>query len=72
MGMALAARAALRDSAGDDPGASAAALQAASKGLFETRPTAYNLPWALEEMERIWSADDLSPAEIAERMERRA
>ena len=39
MGMALAARAALRASAGDPP-RFRAALQAASKGLFETRPTA--------------------------------
>jgi methylthioribose-1-phosphate isomerase len=71
MGMALAARAARRESAGA-PARFRAALQAASKGLFETRPTAYNLPWALKEMERIWSRDDLSPAAIAEAMERRA
>ena len=63
MGMALAARAALRKSAGA-PAALRAALQDASKGLFETRPTAYNLPWALREMERVWSRDDLAPAAI--------
>ncbi len=71
MGMALAARAALRAGAGE-PARFRASLQAASKGLFETRPTAYNLPWALSEMERIWSRDDLTPAEIAAAMERRA
>ncbi len=47
MGMALAARAALRATRGGEPARFRAALQAASKGLFETRPTAYNLPWAL-------------------------
>jgi methylthioribose-1-phosphate isomerase len=71
MGMALAARAALRASAGE-PDRFKAAVQGASKGLFETRPTAYNLPWALKEMERIWSKDDLSPAEVVAGMERRA
>ncbi|OFW57471.1 MAG: S-methyl-5-thioribose-1-phosphate isomerase [Actinobacteria bacterium RBG_16_64_13] len=71
MGMALAARAALRAGAGA-PAHFRAAVQAASKGLFETRPTAYNLPWALKEMEAIWSRDDLSPAEVVAEMERRA
>lgn len=71
MGMALAARSALAED-GADPVRFRAAVQAASKGLFDTRPTAYNLPWALKEMERIWSRDDLSPAEIAGAMERRA
>jgi methylthioribose-1-phosphate isomerase len=71
MGMALAARAALRVSAGE-PARFRAALQDASKGLFETRPTAYNLPWALKEMERVWSRDDLSPDAITGAMERRA
>ena len=50
MGMALAARAALRDSAGE-PARFRAALQAATKGLGQTRPTAYNLFWALAEMQ---------------------
>ena len=73
MGMALAARAALRGGAGAcEPARFRSALQDASKGLFETRPTAYNLPWALKEMERIWSKDDLSPVEVAAEMERRA
>ncbi|NLV71189.1 MAG: S-methyl-5-thioribose-1-phosphate isomerase [Actinobacteria bacterium] len=71
MGMALAARAALCDSAGE-PGRFRDAVQAASKGLFETRPTAYNLPWALKEMERIWARDDITPAEIVGTMEQRA
>ncbi len=71
MGMALAARSALAEADGDHA-RFRAAVQAASKGLFETRPTAYNLPWALKEMERIWSRDDLSPAQIAQAMERRA
>lgn len=71
MGMALAARTALA-ACGEDPASFRAALQAASKGLFETRPTAYNLPWALKEMERIWSREDLAPDEVAAMMEQRA
>jgi methylthioribose-1-phosphate isomerase len=71
MGMALAARAALRASAGD-AAAFRSALQVASKGLFETRPTAYNLPWALKEMERIWRNVDLAPDQIVDGVERRA
>ncbi len=71
MGMALAARAALRASAGE-PARFRASLQDAAKGLFETRPTAYNLPWALGEMECIWSRDDLTPEETTAEIERRA
>ena len=71
MGMALAARTALWENPGDAT-AFRAALQSASKGLFETRPTAYNLPWALKEMEAVWSRDDLSPGAIAAEMERLA
>lgn len=71
MGMALAASSALMEHA-DDPAAFRGAVQAASEGLFATRPTAYNLPWALEEMEAIWRREDLSPAEITTEMERRA
>lgn len=71
MGMALAARAALRTSGGDSARFRAALLDA-SKGLFATRPTAYNLPWALQEMERIWSRDDIVPALITSEMEQRA
>ena len=71
MGMALAARTAL--SAYDaDPERFRAFLQHASKGLYETRPTAVNLPWALKEMERIWDREGVSPAAIAEEMERQA
>ncbi|MBE0430062.1 MAG: S-methyl-5-thioribose-1-phosphate isomerase [Thermoleophilia bacterium] len=29
-------------------------LEAASKGLFATRPTAYNLGWALQQQQEIW------------------
>ncbi len=71
MGMALAARQALADSSGD-AARFHAAVQAASKALFETRPTAVNLPWALREMEPIWKREDLSPAEITEAIEKRA
>jgi len=71
MGLALAARSALAESGGD-PGPFRTAVQAASKALSETRPTAVNLPWALREMESIWKREDLSPAEIAEAVERRA
>jgi len=70
MGMALAARTALDDTT--DPGVFRDTLQDASEGLFDTRPTAYNLPWALKEMEQIWTRDDLSTGEIAMEMERRA
>ena len=69
MGMALAARAALAESGGD-AARFHAAVQSASKALFETRPTAVNLPWALREMERIWTRTDLSPAETVEAIER--
>lgn len=71
MAMALAAKTALAASAGD-PSRFRGLLQVASKGLFETRPTAYNLPWALKEMERIWERNDLTPAEITAAIERRA
>jgi methylthioribose-1-phosphate isomerase len=71
MGMALAARIALRESAGDSA-RFRAEVQAASKGLFETRPTAYNLPWALKEMERIWCDESLTPETVVQRMEARA
>jgi methylthioribose-1-phosphate isomerase len=71
MGMALAAREALRAHP-DSATAFRAAVQDGSKGLFETRPTAYNLPWALKEMERVWGRDDLSPAQITQEMEQLA
>ncbi len=69
MGMALAARAALRSGAHARFGEE---LQAATKGLFDTRPTAYNLPWALKEMERVWTREDLALDEVVEEMERLA
>ncbi len=71
MGMALAARAALRDSAGD-PARYKAALQVATKGLGDTRPTAYNLFWALAEMQKVWSVVDSSPEDVTAKMEVRA
>ena len=45
-----------------------AAAPSCTKGLFATRPTAVNLAWALKEMERIWTQDDLTPEESTERM----
>ncbi len=71
LGMVLAARRALRESAGHGD-RFRAALQDATKGLFETRPTAYNLPWALKEMELVWNVDALEPEEIVAAMEKRA
>ncbi|MCX8032069.1 MAG: S-methyl-5-thioribose-1-phosphate isomerase [Thermoleophilia bacterium] len=71
MGMALAGRTALAVCGGDKV-SFRTMLQNASKGLFETRPTAYNLPWALKEMERIWGREDLSPEEVTTLMEKRA
>ena len=71
MGMALAARTALA-AAGSDPTRFRASLQDATKGLFATRPTAYNLPWALREMEAVWKRVDLAPSEVAAGMERLA
>jgi len=68
MGMALAGRSAR----GLAPAAFEKTLQAATKGLFATRPTAVNLGWALAEMERVWRRPGLSPGEIAEAMEQRA
>ncbi len=71
MGMALAARTALRASGGD-PAVFRAEVQTASKGLFATRPTAVNLPWALGQMERIWSDESLAPEEVVAQIEARA
>ncbi|NLE73388.1 MAG: S-methyl-5-thioribose-1-phosphate isomerase [Actinobacteria bacterium] len=47
-------------------------LQAATKGLLATRPTAYNLAWAVREMEAIWRSSVGSPKEVAFALERRA
>lgn len=65
MGMALAARQGL-DSAFLDT------CRSATKGLFSTRPTAYNLSWALDEMEKIWAAEEGAPEKKAQAMEERA
>ena len=71
MGMALAGWTALAE-AGSDPAHFQSLLQDATKGLFATRPTAYNLPWALREMEGVWRRQDLAPEDIAAQMERLA
>ncbi len=71
MAMALAGRTALANH-GSDPAQFRGFLQHASKVLFETRPTAVNLPWALKKMEQVWGRQDLAPAAVAEEMERRA
>lgn len=68
MGMALAARQALAAHPGD-PDGFLADVQVASKGLFETRPTAYNLPWALKEMEKVWGRQGVSPEQTAADLE---
>lgn len=50
MGMALAAR----QSGAGDYEMLKNDLKEAADGLFATRPTAYNLGWALEQQEKIW------------------
>jgi methylthioribose-1-phosphate isomerase len=67
MGMALAARA----SETEPREVFVRSLQRATKDLLDTRPTAVNLAWALDEMERVWR-QDLSVAEVVETMEARA
>lgn len=47
-------------------------LRRATKGLLATRPTAYNLAWALKEMEAVWSRLEGSPQEVAEALVDRA
>ena len=71
MAMALAARTAL-PAYGHDAVRFRAFLQHASKGLYETRPTAVNLPWALAEMQRVWDREDTEPEGIAVEMEQLA
>jgi methylthioribose-1-phosphate isomerase len=68
MGVALAGLAAAQEG----PEVFRRRLQDATKGLYSTRPTAVNLGWALEEMERVWSREDLAPGERAEAMVERA
>jgi len=67
MGMALAARASETESRQ----VFVRSLQRATKDLLATRPTAVNLGWALDEMERVWR-QDLSAAEVTEAMQARA
>lgn len=71
MAMALAGRTAAAEH-GSDPARFRRFLQNASKVLFDTRPTAVNLPWALKEMEQVWGRQDLTPSVAAKEMERRA
>jgi methylthioribose-1-phosphate isomerase len=47
-------------------------LQAATQGLFSTRPTAVNLGWALAEMERVWRDRQTGVEAIVDDLERRA
>ena len=67
MGMALAAL--------QSPAASYEQLKAdldtAAKGLFETRPTAYNLGWALKQQEQIYGQPG-DPDEIRRRLKERS
>ena len=67
MGMALAAM--------QSPAASyeelKADLDAAARGLFATRPTAYNLGWALEQQERIYGEPG-DPDDIRRRLKERS
>lgn len=71
MGIALAARTVAFTESGAAP-AMYSALQAATKGLFATRPTAYNLGWALEQMRTVWEGAVGDPRETARALERRA
>lgn len=66
-GLALAARAAAEESAGDPAGFNAA-LERAAAGLLGTRPTAVNLAWAVAEMRRAWEACVAAPQACAERL----
>ena len=68
MAMALAARASARAERLEFE----RALQDATKGLFSTRPTAVNLGWALDEMERVWRRPEVGQDRIVEEMEERA
>jgi len=63
-GLALAAAASAAAGAGD-PVAFRGALEQAASGLLATRPTAVNLRWAVDEMRRVWTACDASPAACA-------
>jgi len=67
MGMALAAM----QSNAEDYQSLRADLDAAAQGLFETRPTAYNLGWALDQMKKIYGEPG-EPGEIRARMKERS
>lgn len=51
-----------------------ARLEEAADGLAAARPTAVNLIWAIDKMRRLWrsTADNMSPAELAGRLEQLA
>jgi methylthioribose-1-phosphate isomerase len=68
MGMALAGRQALTSSRDEFD----RRLQAATEGLFSTRPTAVNLGWALSEMERTWHRPTADIETIVRDLESRA
>ena len=65
MGMALAARTALATCGGDPAGFRGLRSKMRPKAYSKRGPTAYNLPWALKEMERVWSDEGLAPEDIA-------
>ena len=67
MGMALAAI----QSPADSYEALRRDLDRAAAGLFETRPTAYNLGWALEEQKKIY-AQPADPDDIRARLKARS
>ncbi len=67
MGMALAASQSQADNYED----LRRDLEAAAAGLFETRPTAYNLGWALDEQRKIYGEPG-DPDEIRARMRERS
>lgn len=67
MGMALAAK----QSPADDYEDLKADLETAARGLFETRPTAYNLGWALEQQRQVYG-EPAEPDEIRARLKQRS
>ena len=67
MGMALAAM----QSDADNHEDLKRDLDAAARGLFETRPTAYNLGWALDQMKKIYSQPG-DPQQIRAQMKERS
>jgi methylthioribose-1-phosphate isomerase len=67
MGIALAAK----NSKGKTADEIKSDLAAASKRIQSTRPTARNLFWALERMERVWRAEK-DPSELVDRLVKEA